>query len=245
MDLYSSDSNTISAVFHRHLYSEHSLDTLHCADLKNLRQCTGWKLKGETGSQPLTSVDVMMCLAGKKAGKQPTLSAFLLKPASASKGKASSSRGKAVSGKSHSTQRAQVVIAMDVARTSQNSTQHTERLTICICLKPYQMCNFLGNCGLLATHPLFITKPSHHNTNWPQLHANIGCAGADSKGKKRSEEVIDLLDEEEDGVDSDSQQMRSNPQPASAPRVIHLRTAGRFSIVCWYSVTLKINLIDA
>ena len=56
--------------------------------------------------QPLTSAN-MMCLAGKKAGKQPTLSAYLLKTTSAAKGKASSSqpsRGKPVSGNSPSTQ---------------------------------------------------------------------------------------------------------------------------------------------
>ena len=46
-----------------------------------------------------TSVDTW-CVAGKKAGKQPTLSAFLVQPAS--KGKAGSSqlsKGKAASGK--------------------------------------------------------------------------------------------------------------------------------------------------
>ena len=87
--------------------------------------------------------------------------------------------------------------------------------------------------------PLVIVKPSHQDAYWPQsqtdvrtdcccsvllLYAVLGCAVAGSKGKK-TEEVIDLLDEEEDAVDSDSQQMRSSPQPASAPRVIQLLTS--------------------
>lgn len=69
------------------------------------------------------------------------------------------------------------------------------------------------------------------------LYAILGCVVAGSNGKKKTEEVIDLLDEEDDVVDSDSQQMRSSPRPASAPRVTHL-------LNCWHFLSCLLILTD-
>lgn len=82
----------------------------------------------------------------------------------------------------------------------------------------------------MSEYYLVPNKPQDRHVNrllflsndFPEICMIIGCTTAGLKGKKKTEEVIDLLDEEDgDDDDNSSQQMRSSPQPASALRVTH------------------------